>query len=105
MTYPQLPDWEGPPWSLPLVPGWRELAGRPLPEIVTEQWIRLTSTLLDDLEALPPERWCVTDFKSLLNDPQRELERICEFVAIEAVRGRHAAAPLAARPARCLGRR
>jgi uncharacterized protein (TIGR03032 family) len=84
VSYPQLPDWLGPQWSLPLVPGWRELAGRPLPEIVTEQWLRLTGTLLDDLEGLPPERWCVTDFKSLLNDPLRELERICEFVAIEA---------------------
>ena len=68
----------------PQLPGWRELSGRPLPEIVTEQWIRLTETLLDDLEALPPERWCVTDFKTLMNDPQRELERICEFVAVEA---------------------
>jgi uncharacterized protein (TIGR03032 family) len=84
VSYPQLPDWPGPPWSLPLVPGWRELAGRPLPEIVTEQWLRLTGTLLDDLEGLSPERWCVTDFKALLNDPLRELERICEFVAIEA---------------------
>jgi uncharacterized protein (TIGR03032 family) len=84
ISYPQLPDWPGPPWSLPLVTGWRDLAGRPLPEVVTEQWLRLTGTLLDDLEGLPPERWCVTDFKALLNDPMRELERICEFVAIEA---------------------
>jgi uncharacterized protein (TIGR03032 family) len=84
ISYPNLPDWPGPPWSLPLVPGWRELAGRPLPEIVTEQWLRLSGTLLDDLEGLPPERWCVTDFKALLNDPLRELERICEFVGIEA---------------------
>lgn len=84
VSYQDLPDWPGPPWSLPLVPGWRDLAGRPLPEIVTEQWLRLTGTLLDDLEGLPPERWCVTDFKTLLNDPMRELQRICEFVAIEA---------------------
>jgi uncharacterized protein (TIGR03032 family) len=84
ISYQDLPDWPGPPWSMPLVPGWRDLAGRPLPEIVTEQWLRLTGTLLDDLEGLPPERWCVTDFKALLNDPMRELERICEFVAIEA---------------------
>ena len=84
VSYAELPGWVGPPWSLPLVPGWRDLAGRPLPEIVTEQWLRLTGTLLDDLEALPPERWCVTDLGTLLNDPQRELERICEFVAIEA---------------------
>ncbi|HKH22670.1 MAG TPA: TIGR03032 family protein [Solirubrobacterales bacterium] len=84
VSYPQLPEWSGPPWSLPLVPGWRELAGRELPEIVTEQWLRITKKLLDDLEALAPERWCVTDFTALLNDPQRELERICEFVALEA---------------------
>jgi uncharacterized protein (TIGR03032 family) len=84
VSYPELPDWSGPSWSLPLVPGWRDLADRPLPEIVTEQWIRLTGTLLDDLEGLPPERWCVTQFKALLNDPLRELERICEFVSIEA---------------------
>ena len=84
ISYPELPDWPGPPWSMPLVPGWRELAGRPVPEIATEQWLRLTGTLLDDLDGLPPERWCVTDFKALLNDPMRELERICEFVAIEA---------------------
>ncbi len=83
VSYGELPGWVGRPWSLPLVPGWRELGGRPLPEVVTEQWLRLTGTLLDDLEALPPERWCVTDFKTLLNDPQRELERICEFVALE----------------------
>jgi uncharacterized protein (TIGR03032 family) len=83
-AYPELPGWEGPTWSLPLVPGWRELSGKPLPEIVTEQWVRLTATVLDDLESLPPERWCVTDFKALLNDPQRELERIGEFVGIEA---------------------
>ncbi len=84
VSYADLPDWPGPAWSLPLVPGWRDLAGRPLPEIVVEQWLRLTGILLDDLETLPPERWCVTDFKTLLNDPQRELERICEFVGIEA---------------------
>ena len=84
VSYQDLPDWPGPSWSLPLVPGWRDLAGRPLPEIVTEQWLRLTGTLLADLEGLPPERWCVTDFKTLLNDPMRELQRICEFVAIEA---------------------
>jgi uncharacterized protein (TIGR03032 family) len=84
VSYPELPGWEAPSWSLPLVPGWRELAGRPLPEIVTEQWLRLTGILLDDLEALPPQRWCVTDFKTLLNDPQRELERICDFVALKA---------------------
>jgi hypothetical protein len=38
VTYPELPDWRGPPWSLLLVPGWRELAGKPVAEIVAAQW-------------------------------------------------------------------
>jgi hypothetical protein len=36
-TYPQLPGWSGPAWSLLLIPGWRELIGRPLHEIVAAQ--------------------------------------------------------------------
>ena len=35
---PDLPDWAGPPWSLPLVPGWSDLEAGPLAEIVIEQW-------------------------------------------------------------------
>jgi uncharacterized protein (TIGR03032 family) len=83
VTYPVLPDWPGPPWSLPLVPGWRELAGKELPEIVTEQWMRTARTVLDDLEALPPGSWCVSDFSTLENDPGKEVERICRFVGLE----------------------
>jgi uncharacterized protein (TIGR03032 family) len=84
ITFPDLPDWPGPPWSGPLVPGWRDLAGKELPEIVTEQWLRVTGTLLDDLEALPPERWCVAQWEALLNEPRVELERICGFVGFQA---------------------
>ena len=83
VAYPDLPEWEGPPWSLPLIPGWRELSGLPLPEIVVEQWLRITGTLLDDLDALPPARWCVADFQALLNDPTREVQRVGQFVGIE----------------------
>ena len=55
-TYPQLPGWTGTAWSLLLVPGWRELIGRPLHEIVAAQWNAATRLLIDDLEALPVER-------------------------------------------------
>jgi uncharacterized protein (TIGR03032 family) len=83
VTYPELPDWPGAPWSLPLVPGWRDLTGMELPEIVTEQWLRTARTVLDDLESLPPGSWCVADFSSLRNDPAREVARICQFVGLE----------------------
>jgi uncharacterized protein (TIGR03032 family) len=83
VTYPDLPDWPGPPWSYLLIPGWRGLSGRPLAEIAAEQWATATRTLLDDLENLAPERWCVTDRAALLEDPKREIDRLCGFLGIE----------------------
>lgn len=82
VTCPELPGWEGPPWSFLLVPGWRALSGRPLAEVVAEQWAAATRHLLDDLEALPPERWCVASYDRLVADPQKEIERLCEFVGV-----------------------
>ena len=79
VTHPELPGWPGPPWSLLLTPEWRTLAGRDLPEIVTEQWRMATRILLDDLERLPPARWCVVDAGALAADPGPEVERVCEF--------------------------
>ena len=83
VTYGNLPDWHGPPWSMLLIPGWRELAGKPLAEIVAAQWIATARILLDDLEELPPERWCVVDYAALAADPGPELDRLCDFLGIE----------------------
>jgi len=78
----ELPGWEGTPWSLPLVPGWRELAGMPLEEIVVRQWLSITGTLLDDLERLPAQRWAVSDFGALIADPRGEMQRLCAFLGV-----------------------
>ena len=83
VSYADLPGWSGPPWSLPLVPGWRDLSERDLPEIVTEQWIRMTQTLLADLQRLPPERWGVADHTALRDHPADELKRVSEFCEID----------------------
>ncbi len=82
VTYARLPDWEGPKWSFLLVPGWREWSGRPLAEIVARQWAVTTSQLLDDLEALDPDRWCVASYDRLVAEPQKEIERICAFAGL-----------------------
>lgn len=82
VTYPHLPGWKEIPWSLLLVPGWRELQDRSLAEIVTQQWITATEILLDDLEALPPDRWCVAGYDRLASDPQAEIERLCDFAGL-----------------------
>jgi hypothetical protein len=92
VTYPNLPGWEGPPWSLLLTPGWRDLTGKPLAEIVAAQWSAATRYLLDDLEQLAPERWCVSSYDALLAEPQREVERLTDFLDIEW--DRRLAAPL-----------
>ena len=78
VTYPELPEWTGDRWSLLLTPGWRELIGKPLPDVVANQWATTTTTLLDDLEALDPDRWCIASYSALVADPDAELARICE---------------------------
>ncbi len=84
VTYADLPGWVGEPWSLLLVPGWRELVrpatGRSRRRVSGR---RATTVLLDDLEALDPDRWCVTSYDRLLADPRAEIERLCDFCELE----------------------
>jgi hypothetical protein len=78
VTYRKLPGWENElPWSLLLVPGWRELDGLPLPEIVAAQWEIATRMLLDDLAAIPQERITVARYDSLLTNPTAEIAHLC----------------------------
>ncbi len=76
-TYPKLPGWSGQPWSLLLTPGWRELIGRPLPEVVATQWQVTTNLLLDDLAALPAAQRVVARYDALVADPGAEIARLC----------------------------
>ena len=83
VTYPELPGWSGLPWSLLLVPGWRELVGKPVHEIVAAQWAATTQTLLDDLQALPAERVIVARYAALLADPNQQIRRLCGAVGFD----------------------
>lgn len=82
-TYPNLPGWSGPPWSLLLVPGWRDLVGKPLPDIVAAQWDATMRALLDDLEALPASRRRVVRYETLVADPQRELSGLSSSLGLD----------------------
>lgn len=82
VTYPNLPGWTGLSWSLLLVPGWRELVGRPLEEIVARQWAITTAHVLDDLEALPASERCFVRYDDLIASPADSVRRVCDFAGL-----------------------
>lgn len=82
VTHPGLPGWDGPEWTLPLIPDWEGLNGKPVEEIVQAQWLSLTTTALDELEKLSPERWCVSDFSQLTGRLDDETQRLCRFLGL-----------------------
>lgn len=94
VMYPKLPGWTGPPWSMLLTPGWRALNDCSLAEIVAAQWKSVTCQLLDDLQCLPPHRWCVAGYDRLLQEAQAEVERLCRFIGIEWDRSLNEPLPL-----------
>jgi hypothetical protein len=81
-TYPGLPGWRGPPWSMVLVPNWHELDGMQLPQIVAHQWAITTEVLLSDLEELDPSKVHAIDYASLLSSPQNEMKRLTGAVGL-----------------------
>jgi hypothetical protein len=82
VTYPDLPGWEGRPWSYLLVPGWRELIGQPLAAIASAQWRRTQEILLDDFKAIPNQRVHALGYRDFLADPARHVAEICAFAGI-----------------------
>ncbi|MBW0007321.1 MAG: sulfotransferase [Sphingomonas sp.] len=82
-TYPMLPGWSGYPWSLLLVPGWRQMIGKPLPEVVAHQWAITTNLMLADLEALPAERVRTIWQDDLLANPQVAVEKLARSLDLD----------------------
>lgn len=82
VTYPQLPGWDGPPWSLVLTPGWRDLRGRPLAEIAVRQWATATTILLDDLDRIDADRVTLIRYSDLVDDPEAAMTSVCEATGL-----------------------
>ncbi len=82
ITYPDLPGWEGTPWSLLLIPGWRDLRGASLEAIAAAQWAASHRTILADLAGLPGERWTTITYDDLLADPQGQMEWLSAFAGV-----------------------
>jgi hypothetical protein len=75
-TYPRLEGWPGPPWSMLLVPGWRDLGGLPLAEIVARQWAITMNQVIDDLEQIPEKRLKTVNYGDFLAAPQATVEQL-----------------------------
>lgn len=83
VTYPTLPDWSGPSWSFLLTPGWRDLVGKDMAEIVAGQWSSATEVLLEDLSQLPSDRWLGVDYADLVAQPGATTARICAWAGVD----------------------
>ncbi len=82
VTYPALDGWDG-SWSLLLPPGWRDLKGRPLPQIAAAQWEVTNRIALADLRTLPARRWMSLRYWDLVANPRRAVAAICRFAGLE----------------------
>lgn len=83
VTYPSLPGWAGPPWSLLLVPGWRELPADDVPAIAAAQWRSAHEAMLGHFEAMPAERVVAVRYEMLRENPDSCLRRVAEAVGVE----------------------
>jgi uncharacterized protein (TIGR03032 family) len=83
VTYPQLPEWSGPAWSLSLIPGWRDLRGKSIQRIVAGQWDAIATTLLNDLATIEPDRWHAVDYDDLLSQPNQVLSSLSEWLDLD----------------------
>jgi hypothetical protein len=82
VSYPDLPGWEGPPWSLLLPPGWRELRGQSVEHIAAYQWSVTNKCIIDNLTTLPADTWCAVRYDDLLARPEAVLRRLCDFAEV-----------------------
>jgi hypothetical protein len=83
VTYPRLPGWKGPPWSLLLPPGWQALNGRPLEEICAYQWATTNRIIVEDLARLPAHRWMACSYSELTGETLETTRGICDFAGLE----------------------
>jgi hypothetical protein len=81
-TYNGIEGFEG-PWSLILPPAWAGMRGKSLQEIAAFQWESTNRILLDDLQALPRERWTHLTYANLISNPAAVISVLCDFAGLE----------------------
>jgi hypothetical protein len=83
VTYRDLPDWRGLPWSLLLTPDWQHLPPDDLAAITANQWQQANDMIVRDLSALPHNRWRTLAYEDLVQSPASTLTRLWEFCDLD----------------------
>ncbi|MGD1921337.1 MAG: sulfotransferase [Pleurocapsa sp.] len=83
VTYPKLPGWNGEPWSLLLTPQWQDLNGQSLAQIAKTQWKTTHEAIMNSLQCIDAKRWQTVSYEDLIQNPQAEMKRLCQFADIE----------------------
>ena len=79
----QIPGYTRARWAFTLIPGWRELASRPLEEVCAWQWIRCNEAVLAHrAETGGRVPYLQVRYEELIADPGPVLRRIADFVGV-----------------------
>lgn len=83
VTYRDLPEWRGLPWSLLLTPDWRNLPQDDLAAIAASQWQHANDAIVRDLSVMPINRWRTLKYEDLIQSPAETLTRLWEFCGLQ----------------------
>ena len=82
VTYKNLPAWDKPAWCLLLPRGWRELKGHGIVDIAAFQWAQSNLSIINNLESLEENKWCVVRYEDIISKPMKTLEAIYRFMQV-----------------------
>lgn len=80
VTEAELPGWWGEKWSFGLIPGWESLIGKPLGEIVAEQFLKTSELIIESLESLSEKRWLAISYEDMILGGKMAQQKLSEFL-------------------------
>lgn len=83
VTYPNLPGWDKRNWSLLLPEKWQQLNRQSLASIAAFQWQAANEAIMDSLQKIDSNRWCMVSYDQLIADPAKTVKQLCQFTATD----------------------
>lgn len=69
-------------WCFALIEGWRDFISAPIPDIAFAQWHEISKAIENARPSVPSSQWLEMRLEDLLDDPENELQRLCERIGI-----------------------